>query len=905
MAEETPTENPTHAGIAVKAQDTGRLLMLQRKLDPEDPPEVQGTWEFPSGGRECRLCRAAFTVEGPAAQQASAMTSVDDGSLGGVRMTRRAGIFSAIDGGRRKPEQKVLLEGDSLQVIEAQAGTMKASSSALEGVAGMMNDEISHVAVDSDIEPAVKISDLSFEVRPSVSSGASCSGVKKALAVSSDAVADALGEKVERLSRGHAASVPPGLTQEHQHEWETPEQAAWREFQEETGLPVPEGETVNGWRSPNGIYQGFVYLVPVEAEAFDDLNPAADAAETVDPDNPEREHPDVTAWFTLEQIKDLGTALRPEVAAMDWSVFDPQEDEMAEEQKMPRKWFGVLAPEGAPSGDKRMFKEGALRMRSLPLPLTWQKVSAPGHDGNVVTAIIQEVWRDAGLIWGAGEYLDSPEADEHYELVDRFGRYGVSIDADDLDEFSIEMDDQGTTVFTDARVCSACAVSIPAFAEAWMMNGEYADFAADFAGGWGAPSMAIPSPGDESDTSDTSDEEGDCSCNEEDENYDPECECEDSEDVEDAPMFALLNEIDFRAATPIQFADVAPGITEDGPGWLTHPVDTDRLRDYWVRGEGAAKIGWGAPGDWSRCRANLAKYVKPRFLAGYCANRHFDALGYWPGQTPHGGETMPFQNNVEVGEEVTATSLTAAAPKANLPKAWFEDPKLDKATALTVTEDGRVFGHLARWGQCHIGFDGECIVLPKSHSNYSYFRIGVVDTDGGQVYTGALTLGGGHAAGRLGWRAAVEHYDSTSSVIADIAVGEDEFGVWMAGAIREGVTESQIRELKAAGKASGDWREVVRGSGTLELVAALAVNVGGFPVPRTEASMADGHVVSLVAAGVVADEGESVFEELTDIIMDRINSRTEAARRQADLRKKVYAGRIEALKSSLTETGGQ
>lgn len=35
------------AGLAVRAADTGRVLMLQRALDPEDP--AAGTWEFPGG----------------------------------------------------------------------------------------------------------------------------------------------------------------------------------------------------------------------------------------------------------------------------------------------------------------------------------------------------------------------------------------------------------------------------------------------------------------------------------------------------------------------------------------------------------------------------------------------------------------------------------------------------------------------------------------------------------------------------------------------------------------------------------------------------------------------------------------------------------------------------------------
>lgn len=39
------------AGLAVQAEDTGRVLMLQRALDPDDP--AAGCWEFPGGHLEC------------------------------------------------------------------------------------------------------------------------------------------------------------------------------------------------------------------------------------------------------------------------------------------------------------------------------------------------------------------------------------------------------------------------------------------------------------------------------------------------------------------------------------------------------------------------------------------------------------------------------------------------------------------------------------------------------------------------------------------------------------------------------------------------------------------------------------------------------------------------------------
>lgn len=60
----------------------------------------------------------------------------------------------------------------------------------------------------------------------------------------------------------------------------------------------------------------------------------------------------------------------------------------------------------------------------------------------------------------------------------------------------------------------------------------------------------------------------------------------------------------------------------------------------------------------------------------------------------------------------TAASLLAAADLKRPPAEWFEDPKLDGPTPLTITDDGRVMGHLALWDTCHRGFDNACITPP-------------------------------------------------------------------------------------------------------------------------------------------------------------------------------------------------
>lgn len=63
-------------------------------------------------------------------------------------------------------------------------------------------------------------------------------------------------------------------------------------------------------------------------------------------------------------------------------------------------------------------------------------------------------------------------------------------------------------------------------------------------------------------------------------------------------------------------------------GKAANPSGTERLHEYWVHGEGAAKIAWGTPGDFDRCVAELGKYIgDPQ---GYCNLAHHAALGFYP-----------------------------------------------------------------------------------------------------------------------------------------------------------------------------------------------------------------------------------------------------------------------------------
>ncbi len=206
------------------------------------------------------------------------------------------------------------------------------------------------------------------------------------------------------------------------------------------------------------------------------------------------------------------------------------------------------------------------------------------------------------------------------------------------------------------------------------------------------------------------------------------------------------------------------------------------------------------------------------------------------------------------------------APPVVPPGSWFEPPLLNGPTPLTVTDEGQVFGHLATWGQCHIGFS-QCITPPTSQTNYAHFRTGEILTEEGLRFAvGQITLGTGHADQQANARAAARHYDHTGSAVADVIAGEDEHGIWVAGALRSTVTAEQIRELMAA-DVSGDWRRV---GGNLELVGILAVNVPGFPKVRV--AEADGLVASLSLRAYSGSESSAV---------DRLHAERLAARADA------------------------
>lgn len=200
------------------------------------------------------------------------------------------------------------------------------------------------------------------------------------------------------------------------------------------------------------------------------------------------------------------------------------------------------------------------------------------------------------------------------------------------------------------------------------------------------------------------------------------------------------------------------------------------------------------------------------------------------------------------------TASAAGMAPIEPPTDWFEDPELAEPTPLTIDDDGRLYGHLATWGTCHVGIRDACVQPPPSELDYALFHLGHIKTaEGDLVPVGTFTMDTGHAPlahadGRpVTMQQALAHYDNTGTAVADVRCGEDDHGIWFAGAIRPDLEASKVRALRAA-QISGDWR---KHSGHLEFCAGLAVNVPGYPVVRPRTALAaSGDATALVAAGV-------------------------------------------------------
>lgn len=503
-------------------------------------------------------------------------------------------------------------------------------------------------------------------------------------------------------------------------------------------------------------------------------------------------------------------------------------------------WFGVLVVEGVATGDGREFSPGALSWADNAL-LRWQKEGSHGGDHDVTVSVgrIDEVWRVGNQVVGRGMFdIESVDGFEiARRMKDNFAG-GISIDADDIQDADVEFvwseDAQGAAeddpmsllfgrpekmIYHGGRVRAATLCDIPAFVEARIQLGtvDDADVALVAATSATATSPAVVLA-HHTETSDGA---------------------WDHESFRRLPNVMTLETA--RAAFAWVDSPVGNRVAKTTCGYMHHDVDED------------GNVG---PANLTACAAAI---IAHRSITDMSDADHAAVYAHLAGHLRDAG-----QEPLALEPQAVTAAVVLDDWRPN--REWFVNPQFSVPTGITVTDDGRVYGHAAQWGQCHIGHQDQCVTLPSEES-HPYFMTGeVVCADGSRVAVGQITVGTGHAP--LSYRAsqAAEHYDNTGAVVADVAVGNDRFGIWVAGAVRASVAASRVHELRASGRLSGDWRRI---GGQLRLVGLLAVNVPGFPITAPRARVASGAPTALVAAGITTFGPGLKVVEPTDTELDQ------------------------------------
>jgi hypothetical protein len=490
----------------------------------------------------------------------------------------------------------------------------------------------------------------------------------------------------------------------------------------------------------------------------------------------------------------------------------------------PEDFHALVIVEGIWTGDGRWIEEGALTWRTLPLPLMATDRTTDGHTDAILVGNITRIERMGRQIhaWGTFVASEDEEVLRLQQLIRDGALRGISADLDmllydiilpadgigpDADDSDPEIDEDGSIRMsadyqrikvTFARVMGATVVPFPAFAEAYIE-------------GLAVVAAALA--------------------------------------VERKATGGIV--WTFRSLDDIDFSPPAGARAEAERG----------LRWREEHGRGGTAVGVARARDIANGR-NLSPSTITR-MASYFARHEVDkqGVGWSPGEDgfPSAGRIAwalwggdPGRTWAEkVQRQMTARreqgSIVASLHpvKAPLlpPSDWFGNPELSGPTPITITDEGRVFGHVATWTTCHIGFSETCVTPPASASNYAHFHTGeLVCSDSSRVAVGQVTMDTGHAPIADSASSAAAHYDHTGAAVVDVRAGEDEHGIWIAGALRPDVAPERIRALMAS-DVSGDWRRI---GASLELVAVLAVNVPGFGKLRV--GMRDGLVASVVAS---------------------------------------------------------
>ena len=512
---------------------------------------------------------------------------------------------------------------------------------------------------------------------------------------------------------------------------------------------------------------------------------------------------------------------------------------------------GIAVLEGMWTGDGRQFARGSLTWPDpgvSSVPLQWQKETSHGgdNDNTVNVGWLTDIRRNGDVIEVSGVIdTESPDGVEAARFLNQRGRFGVSIVADDPEGSDVEFVypegcDQPSSVgdveniplncltpngavFHSGRIRALTMVDVPAFVDAFIEPvAQDSPVVAS-----GTTTLGAVAPHDTA----TVDESWD----------------NDSQESRlDSPMSLDTARSMYAWINTDQAEDGE--ITKSACRFPHHEVNADGT-------PGAANL--------TACSAGIGALNGAR--GGTTIPRE-DMQGVYDHLAAHLRDAdreppPPAFSTVDALEPLVAASHIIQIPDTP-PAEWFDEPAdLPEVGAITVTDDGRIFGLLAPAGVAHRSF-AERITVPTGVDYSRWMNRQTITADGTRVTTGPLTMECGHAStdNRTHAQAAIDHYDNSCAVVATVRIGESRRGTWVSGALLPGITPYQVARMLAC-QLSGDWRPHREEPGRREFCGALFVPVPGFPV----AASASVRVTSgeLVAASAPVSWQTNSFEVMT------------------------------------------
>jgi hypothetical protein len=486
---------------------------------------------------------------------------------------------------------------------------------------------------------------------------------------------------------------------------------------------------------------------------------------------------------------------------------------------MAQKWRGVLTLQGVESGDHRMLER--VTWRDLPLTLRLQTEDFGAHDGASPVGRIDVIAIDGELVVGEGEFSESPEGQLAAQWVGERVLRGVSVDPGAV-EYVEELVDPATSEL----------VSLEQVYDTWDAI-EAAQITGD--------------------------------------------------DAEAARLMEWLDGLYYRVRfTQYEIAAatlVATPAFGDATIELVSDADTTDESDDTADDDEAADETSELGKKRKRKDEMSASPARERLSALLDRRGSETVAAFSPGRMIAAGEAQRFDSS-PASALAAALGRRASGP-AVMRAAYFEPIDATQPVKFTITDDGRIMGHLFTWNACHRSFLGRC-ERPERQSEFPDFHTGETALDNGErLRTGVITFADLHAPdGQLTADELTTLMEHTGVQLGPVRLHADAFGVQACGQVFDDVDPTQVARA-LAGYPSGDWRKI---NGTWRLFGLHVVNTPGYPMYEE----ADGAPLRLVASmaqtvGTAAEQARDTLDSDCDDCDDEHEARRLSAAAMADL----------------------